>query len=304
MNTDSSLQSDNTIKGIVLMSLGFFSFSASDSLAKLLTEEFHPLQIVWMRMFGLFLGVCILIMIKGVVVLYTAKPFLQIVRGVVAVISATLFIITLRYVPLADAVAVTFIAPFIVTVFGALFLKEPVGIRRWLAVAIGFIGMLIVIRPGMGVFHPAIFLIVIAAICFAIRQLASRWLSGVDKIETTVAYTSIVAFLLTSFAQPLVWSTPYGGFILLTILGLTLTAALGEILIINALDITDSVVLAPIHYTLIIWSTLYGYLLFNELPDQWTLMGCGIIVLSGLYTIYREHIQYQKRLSEYVLPGG
>jgi len=271
------------------MAAGFFVFAASDTLAKLLTESFHPLQIVWMRMLGLFLGVCVLIAIRGHTVLHTHNPRLQIVRGIVAVGSATFFIMAVRHVPLADAVAVTFVAPFIVTVFGALILKESVGIRRWLAVMTGFIGMLIVIRPGMGVFHPAIFLVVVAAVLFAIRQLVSRWLSGVDRIVTTVAYTSIVAFLLTSLAQPFIWLTPTGFTTLLVILGLTLLAALGEILIINALDIAQSVVLAPLHYTLIIWSTFYGYLVFRELPDQWTLIGCSIIVISGLYTIYREH---------------
>jgi len=271
------------------MAAGFFVFAASDTLAKMLTESFHPLQIVWMRMLGLFLGVCVLIATRGHTVLHTRNPHLQIVRGIVAVGSATFFIMAVRHVPLADAVAVTFVAPFIVTVFGALILKESVGIRRWLAVMTGFIGMLIVIRPGMGVFHPAIFLVVVAAVLFAIRQLVSRWLSGVDPIVTTVAYTSIVAFLLTSLAQPFIWVTPTGFTTLLVILGLTLLAALGEILIINALDIAQSVVLAPLHYTLIIWSTFYGYLVFRELPDQWTLIGCSIIVISGLYTIYREH---------------
>lgn len=271
------------------MALGFFAFAATDTLAKLLTESFHPLQIVWIRTLGLLLGVCVLITIRGTAILNTPKGWLQIVRGVMAVGSATLFIIALKYVPLADAVAVSFVAPFLVTVFGALLLKEPVGLRRWLAVAIGFIGMLIVIRPGLAVFHPAIFLVVIAAMFFAVRQLVSRWLSGIDQIVTTIAYTSIVAFLLTSLAQPFVWSTPTDINTLLIILGLTTFSALGEVLIISALDIAQSVVLAPIHYTLILWSTLYGYFVFNELPDQWTLIGCSIIVLSGLYTIYREH---------------
>lgn len=272
------------------MATGFFAFSAADTLAKLLTESYHPLQIVWIRMFGLFFGVCILLLIRGRKLLYTPKPALQIVRGVIAVGSATLFIFAIRYVPLADAVAVSFIAPFIVTVLGAIFLKEPVGIRRWLAVATGFVGMLIVIRPGFGVFHPAIFLVVFAAVLFALRQLISRWLSGIDQVATTVAYTSIVAFLLTGATLPFVWTTPTGTSVIIAIVGLTLLSAIGEILIISALDTAQSVVLAPVHYTLIIWGTIYGYLVFNDFPDQWTLLGCGVIVLSGLYTIYREHI--------------
>jgi len=272
------------------MAMGFFSFSACDTLAKLLTDDFHPFQIVWMRMFGLFAGVCFLLATRGLILLHTPKPSLQIVRGLVAAGSATFFIVAIQYVPLADAVAVTFVAPFIVTVLGALVLKEPVGIRRWLAVVVGFIGMVIVIRPGQGVFHPAIFLILFAAFFFAIRQLVSRWLSGVDDVITTIAYTSIVSFLIASLAQPFVWITPNTLHSLMLILGMTLFAAIGEVLIIRALDIAQSVVLAPIHYTLIIWGVIYGYLVFSDLPDRWTLLGCSIIVISGLYTTYREFV--------------
>ena len=276
------------------MALGFFSFSACDAIAKLLTETFHPFQIVWLRMLGLFIGVCVLILISGVKVLRTPKPKLQVLRGVVAVGSATCFVIAVGYVPLADAVAVTFVAPFIVTVLGALVLKEPVGIRRWLAVVAGFIGMLIVIRPGLGLFHPAILLVVVAAVFFAIRQLLSRWLSGVDAITTTVAYTAIVAFGLTSLTLPFIWVTPVGGKMLLLIFAMAILSAIGEVLIIRALDIAQSVVLAPVHYTLIIWSTFYGYVIFSDLPDRWTLVGCSIIVVSGLYTSYREFVLSKK----------
>jgi len=239
-------------------------------------------------MLGLFIGVCILIAIRGKRILNTPKRHLQVVRGVVAAGSATLFIFAINHVPLADAVAVSFVAPFIVTVLGALILKEPVGFRRWLAVLTGFVGMLFVIRPGFGVFHPAIFLVLLAATLFAIRQLVSRWLSGVDSIETTVVYTAIVAFSIISVFQPFVWQTPNSVRVYLLAISMAITAAVGEILIIRALDIAQSVALAPIHYTLIIWGTLFGYWVFGDLPDQWTMAGCGVIVISGLYTTYRE----------------
>jgi len=270
------------------MALGFFFFSCSDTFAKLLSAEFHPLQVAWMRMAGLVTGVCFLIARKGPTVFHTPKPKLQVLRGVFAAGSGAFFIYAITYVPLADAIAVSFVAPFIVTVLGAIVLKEPVGMRRWSAVIIGFIGMIIVIRPGAGVFHPAIFLVVIAASCFAIRQLVSRWLSGVDSVSTTVVYTSLVAFSIISVAQPFVWTTPDTSSAVMLIFGLGLSAAVGEVLIINALDIRESVVLAPMHYTLILWGTLFGFLFFNDLPDMWTFAGCGVIILSGLYTAYRE----------------
>jgi len=222
-----------------------------------------------------------------------ASFFLSRARGshcIVAAGSGTFFIYAISHVPLADAIAVSFIAPIIVTVLGAIVLKEPVGMRRWLAVLAGFAGMLIVIRPGMGVFNPAIFLVVLAASFFAIRQLVSRWLSGVDSVGTTLAYTSCVAFAITSVAQPFVWNTPANFPVFALIIGLALTAAVGEVFIIRALDIAQSVALAPMHYTLIIWGTLYGFVFFGDLPDIWTFLGCSIIVISGLYTTYREFV--------------
>jgi S-adenosylmethionine uptake transporter len=278
----------NNMRGVALMSLGFFLFAAGDVQSKLLTAELHPLQIANLRSYGLFLGVVVLLIMRGPGLLRSATPGLQIARGLTAAGSAVCFIVGIRYVPLADAVAVTFVAPFIVTVLGAVLLREPVGIRRWAAVAVGFVGMLIVIRPGTGVFHPAIFLILVAATMFSVRQILSRWLGASDSTETTVAYTALTVMAATLVAQPFVWETPDNLHTWLLILGVTVTAAMGEVLVILALRIAQSVVLAPLHYTLIIWGTLYGYLVFAELPDRWTLLGCAIIVASGLYTLHRE----------------
>lgn len=270
------------------MALGFFSFAACDVQAKYLTDTLHPAQIVWFRQIGLVVGVLVLIAMRGGHILRTRLPVLQIARGLTAVFSAIFFIIAVSYVPLADAVAVTFIAPFIVTILSALFLKEPVGIRRWIAVGVGFVGMLVVIRPGMGVLHPAIGFVVAAAVLFSLRQVLSRSLSGVDPVSTTVAYTSLTAITVVSLALPFVWHTPQSPRIWLVIIGLSVTAGLGEVLVIRALDIAQAVVLTPLHYSMILWGTFYGYVVFADLPDGWTLLGCGIIVASGLYTLRRE----------------
>ncbi|WP_370047665.1 MULTISPECIES: DMT family transporter [Salipiger] len=280
----------DNMKGILLITLGFLFFGATDAMAKLLTTELPPLQVVWMRQLGLFSGVVVMLAMRGFQVMRTRHPAAQISRGVLATCSATFFILAVQHVPLADATAVTFIAPFIVTVIGGLFLKEPVGWRRWAAVAVGFLGMLIVIRPGMGVFHPAIFLIVAAATAFATRQILSRVLSGDDTIATTVAYTSITSTALLTLPIPFVWEMPTEGWIWLVAATMALCAATGEIFIIRALDVAQAVVVAPMQYSMILWSTLYGFLLFADLPDLWTLVGCAIIVASGLYTLNRERV--------------
>lgn len=270
------------------MATGMFLFSAVDMQAKLLTESLHPLQIVWSRQLGLLAGVVILLMIKGGAVLKTPQTGLQMIRGAFAAGSASLFIVALAYVPLADAVAVSFTAPFIVTVLGAVILGEKVGLHRWTAVCIGFAGTLIVIRPGLGVMHPAVFLVVIAAVLFAGRQVISRRLSDTDQTTTTVAYTALVGSTLLTLPLPFVWQWPSETFQIILLFTFAGMAAVAEIMVIKALEVAQAVVVAPVQYTLIIWGMGYGYLVFNQLPDMWTWVGTAVIIGSGIYTLQRE----------------
>lgn len=282
-------KTDN-LRALALMALGMFSFSATDAIAKFLTQSLNPLQIVWSRQLGLVVGVVVLLSMYGPSILKTEHPRLQVLRGVLAVMSATLFIFAVKFVPLADAVAVSFVAPFVVTVFGALLLREPVGIRRWIAVVVGFIGTLIVIRPGAGVVHPAAFIVVIAATLFAFRQILSRHLASSDRTPTTIAYTAIVAIVILTVPLPFVWRSPQSTTELLLLIGLAVGAGIGEFMVIRALEIGLAVVVAPVQYTLLIWGTMYGWLIFGQLPDFWTWVGALIIVATGLYTLHRERL--------------
>jgi len=285
-----TVKQNNSARGLMLMACGMFLFSACDAIAKLLTDTIHPFQIVWSRQCGLFLGVLILIAIRGFTVLKSQNRKLQITRGVLASISATLFIVAVAYVPLADAVAITFIAPFMVTLMGALILKERVGIRRWIAVAVGFLGMLIVVRPGMSVIHPAAILLVIAVTAFALRQVLSRALSGSDNTSTTVAYTAIVSWSILTIPALTVWQIPATNLEIALLIAIAVLAAGAETLVIMALDAAQAVVVAPVQYTLLIWGTLYGYLVFGQLPDMLTLIGALILVATGLYTLNLERL--------------
>ena len=285
----------DSLRGIALMAMGMFLFSGVDTMGKFLTDTIHPVQIVWCRQLGLLLGVLVLIAIKGRMVLASSNPKLQIGRGVLAACSATLFIIGVGFVPLADAVAITFVAPFLVTVMGALILREPVGIRRWTAVVIGFLGTLIVIRPGMGVIHPAAVLLIIAAAAFALRQVLSRMLAGEDKTQTTVAYTAIVSWGLLCLPLPFVWETPATGLEIALLVAMAVFAAFAEVLVIMALDAAQAVVVAPVQYSLLIWGTFYGFVVFGQLPDIWTWLGAVIIVATGLYTLNRERLAAQSK---------
>ncbi len=279
------------------MAGGMFLFSAVDTQAKFLTETLHPLQIAWSRQLGLLFGVLILLAMRGGSVLRTQHPFLQITRGALAAGSAALFIIAVNFVPLADAVAVTFVAPFMVTVLGALLLKEKVGIRRWTAVTIGFLGAMIVIRPGLGVVHPAVLLVIVATIFYSLRQIISRALSGSDRTTTTVAYTALAGSFLLTLPLPFVWQWPVSATQLTLLAGTAILAALAEVLVIKSLEVAEAAVVAPVHYTLLIWGTMYGYLVFAQLPDRWTWIGASIIVATGIYTMHRERMVAGKTAS-------
>jgi S-adenosylmethionine uptake transporter len=193
---------------------------------------------------------------------------LQIGRGVAAALSATFFISGLNFVALADAVSVTFVAPLVVTIMAALLLGERVGLHRWTATIIGLLGTLVVIRPGFASFHPGLLLPLIAAMLFAIRQIISRHIGVRDRTETTLAYTALKLIAILA--------------------SMSLMAALGEFLVIRALEIGQAVFVSPLHYTIIIWASLYGYLLFGQFPDIWTWVGSFVIIASGLYIFHRE----------------
>ncbi len=271
------------------MLTGMFLFAAVDTGAKFLTEDLHPIQIAWTRQLGLLAGAILLIAMHGRSVVKTSHPRLQLLRGLLAASSATLFIAGVTYVPLADAVAVTFIAPFMVTIMGAFILREPVGARRWIAVFLGFVGTLIVIRPGMGVIHPAAFLIVIAAASFAVRQIISRALSDTDRTTTTVVYTALVGSTLLTLPLAFVWVTPDSEQLKILI-GIAVLAAVAEICVIKALEVAMAVVVSPIHYSMMIWGTFYGFVVFGQLPDMWTVVGASVIISTGLYMLRREYL--------------
>ena len=279
---------NETSAGILCFAVAMFLFSAVDTTAKLLTDSFHPVQVAWSRQIGLLLGIVILLIVKGPVILKTVHPWLQIGRGLLAGTSALLFIFAISVVPIADAVAVSFIAPFFVTILGAFILREHVGVRRWTAIGVGFVACLIIIRPGLGIFNPAVILVVIAAIAYACRQILSRILSGSESMVTTISYTGLAASVLLTLPLPFVWRTPVWGSETLLLLVLAILAALAEIMVIKALELSQAVVLAPVHYTLLIWGTIYGWFVFGQLPDKWTWLGASIIFVTGTYMVRRE----------------
>jgi drug/metabolite transporter (DMT)-like permease len=217
-------------------------------------------------------------------------------RGVALLGSSLFFISGLRFLPIAEASATSFIAPLFVTALSIVVLAESVGLRRWLATAVGLIGVLIVLRPGSGAFHPAAFFPVVSALAWACTLVMTRMLSGKEAVITTMTWSAITGFFILSVLVPLVWVAPSWHDILLGILiGVASTA--GQWIVVLAFRYADASVLAPFSYTQLLWVSILGFIIFGEVPDIWTITGAVFIVASGLYTAHRERMRHSQLLA-------
>ncbi len=212
----------------------------------------------------------------------TRRPWLQVARGACLVCSLSALFVSLRYLPLAVATTVSFTAPLIITALSGPVLGERVGARRWMAVIAGMGGAMIVIRPGSEVFHWASLLTITGAFFFALFNVATRMLGGIDRPLTTVLYTFLVSTVLLSFAMPLVWAAPsVVEWLLFAASGLLGFAA--HFSIARSLTLADASAVAPLHYVRLLWAIGIGLVVFGHVPDVWTLAGGALIVASGIY---------------------
>ncbi len=201
--------------------------------------------------------------------------------------STVFFFLAVKHIPLADATAIGFVSPLLVTGLSVPLLGEQVGIRRWIAVIIGFASVLLIIRPGFGMVHWAMSLPVLTAACFALYQITTRILSRSDGTATTYFFSATVGLAVTTAWLPAIWVTPdLWGWLSLIFLGSA--GGFSHYLLIRAFAMAPASLLAPFAYAQLIWSITIGYLWFGDFPDLWTIGGGAIICLSGLYVLYRE----------------
>jgi len=290
-------RADRPFRGIALILASTVFLGASDVTAKYLSVTMPSIEIAWIR-FAVFALIMVPAMVPGspVFALRTARPGLQLMRAIALLSSSLLFISGLRFLPIAEASATGFVAPLFVTALSIPFLGESVGLRRWLATAVGLVGVLIILRPGTSAFHPAAFFPLVSALAWACTLIMTRMMSGRERAATTMTYSSIIGVGILSALVPLVWVTPswpdlwFGIFI-----GVASTA--GQWIVVLAFRYADASVLAPFSYTQLLWVSILGFLVFGEVPDLWTITGAVFIVTSGLYTAHRERVRRSQLLA-------
>lgn len=274
-------------QGILFLITAMFFFVVMDTFAKHLIKEYSLVQVVWGRYFFHFAMLTLLLAPRLNVHLRTKNLPLQLIRSLLLFVTTALFFLGLRYISLADAAAVFYITPIIVTALSMPVLKERVGPRRWAGVLIGFLGALIIIKPGTGAMQAAILLPLAAAFTYAFYQLSTRFLSQADPVLTTLYYTAMTGTVACSLAVPFFWSAPdlleWG-----LLAGLGIMGGIGHFALIKAFTVAPAATVVPFTYTNMIWALSLGYVVFGDLPDPWTLVGAALIAASGLYILHRE----------------
>jgi drug/metabolite transporter (DMT)-like permease len=289
-------RADRPFKGIALILSSTMFLGISDVTAKYLSASLPSIEIAWLR-FLVFAMIMVPAMVPGspLFALKTGSLPLQLMRGAALLGSSLFFISGLRYLPIAEASATGFVAPLFVTALSIIFLSENVGVRRWLATAVGLIGVLIILRPGSSAFHPAAFFPLVSALAWACTLIMTRMMSGKEHAITIMTYSSIAGVAILSALVPFVWVAPSWQAIAFGVLiGVFSTA--GQWIVVLAFRYADASVLAPFSYTQLLWVSILGFLVFGELPDVWTIIGAAFIVGSGLYTAHRERVRRSQLL--------
>jgi drug/metabolite transporter (DMT)-like permease len=275
--------------GIALMCGALACFSCLDAMAKYLNLHMDTLQVVWARYTGAFIvAVAISNPVTRPGLMRTGRPMLQVGRSVLLLASTLLNFMALRYLQLDEALAIVFSTPFFIAALSGPVLGEWVRWRRWMAIGVGFIGVLLVTRPGFGGIHPAALLSLAAALFYAAYNISTRMLSRTDSSETTLFYSNLVGALVMLPVVPFVWTTPSDPIVILVMVACGAFGSVGHYLLIIAHRHAPPAVLAPFIYTQLVWAIILGYLVFADVPNRWTLAGAAVVVASGLYMLNRE----------------
>ena len=278
------------MKAIIFSLLGWMFLPVMDGFAKYLSSDLPILQITWARYFFTVVFILpIMLVFFNKQLVKSDKPKLQILRGLILLSANICFFYSISVISLAKALTLAFIAPLIVTAFSPLILGEKVGFKRWTAVIVGFVGTLIVIRPGFVEINFASLAALCTGFFYGFYLIVTRKLSTSDNPLLTLLITGVVGAILVSIIIPFYWVKPtVNQWSLMA--GIGIFACIGHFFLILSLKYADASKLAPLGYTEIITNILISYYFFHELPDNWTYLGLLIIVMSGLYISRREYM--------------
>ena len=282
---------DRTSLGIALTLVAMLAFAAMDGVSKVLAGSLSIPQILWVR-YIVFLGLALVVLRdKGLANVWrSGQPWLQLARALLIVVENGMFVLAFKYLPLADVHAIAAASPLLVIALSVPFLGEAVGPRRWLAVVVAFIGVLLIVRPGFQDIGVGVVIALGGALLWGIYQIMVRMCARTDSSDTTWLWSAVVGLVATSFVGPFMWTPPdargWGLLVLLSIFG-----SIAHLALIRALTVAEASVLQPFGYTLFLWAIVIGYFGFGDLPDAWTLTGAAVILASGLYAWHRERVR-------------
>ena len=277
---------------VALICCAFACFSALDATAKWLSPRIGTIETTWVRYISSFFFVSLFLnpwSKPGLMV--TKRPWLQAIRSLMLLGSTILNFMALRYLQLAETMTIMFLQPLLVALISGPLLGEWVGPRRLAAIGVGFLGVLLITRPGAGGIHWAAIYSFIGVGAYAAYSMITRNLAGHDSSETTMFYSAAAGIILLTPIALSSWHATPDAFTLLIMVILGFWGALGHWLLILAHRHASAAVLAPFLYTQIIWMISLGYFVFGDVPDRWTLAGASIVILSGIYLLHRERVQ-------------
>lgn len=274
-------------RGALLLVAAVGCFATMDALAKQLMLDHHPLMVIWARYAGQVALVAALYARSLRAVARTGQPGLHALRACLVFTATMSGFFAFSRLPLAEVTAVFELAPLLVTALAALILGERVGPRRWTAVGVGFVGVLVVLRPGSAVFDPYALLALLGACAFAGYAVATRLVRAEEGHVTSLFYAASLGAALSTLLVPWVWRTPDlgGAAMMAAVVGV---ATLGQFALIAAFRTAPASAIAPFTYVGLLFAIIYGVALFGDVPDTWTLIGAAVIVGSGLYVWRRE----------------
>ena len=292
MKSDAPPPVDRTLRAIFSIIFSVLCFSVLNAISKTLSQTFPVIEVIWGRYIFAFIFMLVLFLPQSGMNLFRWHNVpSQIVRGLLLFFSSFLYFHGIVYLPLATAASISLTSPLVVTALSSKFLGEPVGPRRWAACAIGFIGALIVVRPGHAHFEWHSLLIVASTLCSSLYQLFSRRYGQTERPDASATMATIVGTVAAAPLLPFDWVTPTLGWHWMLFIGMGVMAGVGHYFLTIAYSQAPAAVVAPFNYMQLLGAALLGYLVFQDIPDFWTWIGAGVIVCSGLYL---GHVERQR----------